>query len=356
MQFNQLEIKDIKSEASDCVSIAFEIPSTLRNHYKFIPGQYLTLSTSINGEEIRRSYSICSFGELEPMRVAIKEVPGGIFSTFANQTLKIGDFLNVSTPEGNFTNVVNIKAENNYIAFVAGSGITPALSLIKSVLTKEPNSQFSLFYGNKNSKSIIFKEELENLKDQYLNRFSLFHILSQENMDAPLFEGRIDKDKCQAWIKAKLIEPELISKVFLCGPFEMIMGLKDCLPEFGIEKNKIKFELFFNPDTDSEKENIVEKTNPEETYIIKVTLDGKTTEIKTNSAASILDIAAEHGLDTPYSCKGGVCATCKAQITEGEIEMKINYALEEDEVENGFVLTCQSFCKTKDVCVNFDVY
>ncbi|MCL4150377.1 UNVERIFIED_CONTAM: hypothetical protein GTU68_051212 [Idotea baltica] len=353
MKFNELQIADVTQETTDCVSVAFEIPPELESAYSFIPGQYLTLEHKVKGEPIRRSYSICSH-PTEEMRVAIKQVPDGVFSTFANSELKVGMKLKVATPEGNFIHQAEPGQSNRYVAFVAGSGITPVLSIIKAVLMDEPNSEFILFYGNRRTNNIIFKEEIEGLKNKYMDRLQVYHILSRAKMDAPILSGRIDPANCSKYFKYFIPNHE-VDKVFLCGPYDMIMGMKEALLTEGVAADNIKFELFFNPEAEEVGSQPKEKKVVDHERTIKITLDGLTANLKSNFDISILDMAIEAGMDLPYSCKGGVCATCKAKVLDGDVEMKTNFALEEEEVEAGYVLTCQAHAKTDFVHVNFDV-
>ncbi len=353
MKFHPLYVSSVVKETEDCVSVSFDIPPELTSSFRFVPGQYLTVETQIEDQRVRRSYSICSHPN-DPLRVAIKQVEGGLFSTWANTELKAGMSIDVTPPEGTFIHEPNAENENTYVAFSAGSGITPILSIVKSVLIDEPQSSFVLFYGNKLSKNIIFKEELEGLKNKYMDRLQIYHILSREKTDAPIFSGRITSNNCSTYFKYFIGDVD-VAKVFLCGPYDMLIDMKENLPSHGVAADKIKLELFYNPEADhgvKEKEELlVEK----EERTIKITLDGLTSEIKSRFDIPILDMAIEAGLDLPYSCKGGVCATCKAKIEEGKIEMTTNFALEDEEVDQGYVLSCQSHVKSDFVHVNFDV-
>ncbi len=351
-KFHSLTIKDIRQETQDCVSIAFDVPSTLKADFEYIPGQYLTLRTDIEGEDIRRSYSICS-GLDEDLRVAVKQVEDGRFSTFANKVLKVGDSLQVMTPMGNFHSPISEENEKTYIAFAAGSGITPILSILKTVMQKEPKSKFTLFYGNKTMESIIFHEEIERLKNFFMNRLSVHHIMSREHLGVELYKGRIDTDKCRSFCNL-FFSPTTVDEYFICGPEEMIHAVKDTLAEQGVEKSKIHFELFTTAGAAKKK---VKKTKPEDIFDAQITivLDGDAFDFSIKSDGdSILDTALKNGADLPFACKGGVCCTCRAKVIEGEVEMDVNYALEEDEVAAGYVLTCQAHPKTDKVVVNFD--
>lgn len=355
LHFHPLTIKDIKKETQDCVSISFNIPDALKKEFEFKQGQSLTLKTNLEGEEIRRSYSICTSPLDNDLRVAIKHVQGGLFSTFANTQLQSGHPIDVMPPSGNFYTDLQSSNKKNYVAFAAGSGITPILSIIKTTLITEPASTCTLVYGNKNSSSIIFKEELEALKDKYIERFRLYYVLSRERMDAEINYGRINAEKCSQL--TKLINLNTADEFFICGPEEMLFSVRDFLQEKGIDEHKIHFELFTTPlrKASNYKPQVVNETN-KETSKITVTLDGRSFDFNLDyNSNNILDAALAQGADLPFACKGGVCTTCKAKLIEGQIEMEVNYGLEPDEVEAGFILTCQSHPRSEIVVVDFDV-
>lgn len=354
-KFHPLKVKDIRRETNDCVSVAFEVPQNLSTDYSFIQGQYLTLKTNLRGEEVRRSYSICSSPLELDLRVAIKKVEGGLFSTFANEQLQIGDILDVMTPMGKFYTELNEKNAYHYVAFAAGSGITPIISIIKTTLEKEPNSHFTLIYGNRKIDSIIFLEEIEGLKNRYLGRLSVHHVLSRQQLGVDLLSGRIDEAKCSQFCQ-KLFDPATINAFFLCGPYEMIQSVRKALINFDVTPKQVYYELFTSPNS-SNGALVKEKTSPKAIAAkIAIKLDDKTFEFAMpKDADSVLDAALKEGADLPFACKGGVCCTCKAKVLEGEVEMKINYGLEPDEVEAGFVLTCQSLPKTPNVKIDFDI-
>jgi ring-1,2-phenylacetyl-CoA epoxidase subunit PaaE len=357
--FNALKVSNIKRETADCVSVAFEIPETLRENYRFVQGQYLTFKKAINGEEIRRSYSICSSPLEGELRVAIKKVPEGRFSTYANDNLKEGDVLETMTPEGNFFRTLSPKATNTYVAFAAGSGITPIMSIIKATLEVEPNSKFILFYGNKSSKSIIFKEEIEDLKDAFLNRFEVHHVLSREDQGTDSLKGRIDGEKCKLFA-SNFFDIEEVSTFYLCGPEEMILSVKDTLIDLGAPKENVLFELFTTPvaaaaaaNEKATKQVVTADKNAKSD--VTVILDGDETHFQvTYGGNTVLDAALDAGADVPFACKGAVCCTCRAKVLEGTVEMDMNYALEEDELEAGYVLTCQSHPTSERVVISFD--
>lgn len=354
--FYSLSVKEVKKETPDTVSVLFEVPVKDQEAFSFAPGQYLVMEQEIHGEAVRRSYSICSSPLDDEWRVAIKEIPEGKFSTFANQDLKEGDRLQVMPPMGNFKIDLDTVASKNYVAFAAGSGITPILSMIKAVLAKEPNSTFTLFYGNKSFDYIIFREELEALKNTYLDRFSVHHIFSREKLGSPLFYGRIDGDKCVQFSKA-LFSVEETDGYYLCGPAAMIFSVKDALVSLGVEESDVHFELF-NTDgvvKESTSQDRGADYDPASQSLVTIVLDDDNTEIPINyGGENILDAAINHGVDLPFACKGGVCSTCKAKVKEGDVEMMINYALEPDELAAGYVLTCQSHPRSPKVVVSFD--
>ncbi len=356
-KFHTLKIKDIHRETDECVSITFQVPEELKEEFEFIQGQYLTLRREMEGEEVRRSYSICS-GPDEDLRVAIKRVEGGRFSTFANEQLEEGEVMEVMTPMGRFHTELDPANENHYVAFAAGSGITPVLSILKTVLEKEPRSRFTLFYGNRGLGSIIFREELEGLKNRYMDRLRIHHVLSGESLDSDLFSGRITSEKVRAYAKA-LIDLEEVDEFFICGPYPMTQAVRETLQELGVDKKHIHFELFtpaggWNGRSDKK---VQEQQRTDVEAVITITLDGTTFTFPMSSDdPSILEAAQRRSsADLPYACKGGVCSTCRARLESGEVEMAVNYALEEDEVEAGYILTCQAIPKTEEVSINFDV-
>lgn len=353
--FHTLTVANINRETADCVSVAFDIPENLTEEYKFLPGQYLTLRTTIKGEDVRRSYSICSSPLDGELRVAIKEVEGGVFSTFANRELKEGDALEVMTPQGNF--ILEPKGENSnvYVGFAAGSGITPIMSIIKAVLEMEPKSRFVLIYGNRSSGSIIFKEELEDLKNIHLNRLEIHHVLSREDQGSDLLFGRIDANKVSS-CSGKFFETSEVASFYLCGPGSMIEAASDTLQNLGVAKEKINFELF-NSAGHSDKVDHSKDIAKKAKVASKVTviLDGDETHFDmVSSGRSVLDAALDAGADVPFACKGAVCCTCRAKVLEGSAEMEMNYALMDDEVADGYILTCQSHPTSERLVVSYD--
>ena len=353
--FHTLTVADVNRETADSVSVSFEIPADLQEEFKFLPGQYLTLRTTIKGEDVRRSYSICSSPLDGEVRVAIKEVEGGVFSTYANRELKVGDKMQVMSPQGNFVLKPEEGRSSTYVAFAAGSGITPIMSILKSVLEIESESKVVLFYGNRSSNSIIFKSQLEDLKDTHLNRLEVHHILSREDQGSDLLYGRIDGDKVTNCAN-KFFTPEEVSGYFLCGPGSMIESATDTLQQLGVAKENIHFELF-TAAGHADKVDHTQDTAKTNKVASKVTviLDGEETHIDmVSSGRNILDAALDAGADVPYACKGAVCCTCRAKLLEGSAEMEMNYALMDDEVADGYILTCQSHPTSERVVVSYD--
>ena len=355
LHFHSLFIKQIRKETDDCVSIAFDIPDDLKKTFQYHAGQYLTLRTMINGEEIRRSYSLCSSPLHNEWRVAIKKNEGGVFSTYANETLKAGDCIDVMPPVGKFITTIHSANQKKYLAIAAGSGITPVFSIIQTILEAEPNSHVTLVYGNKNRSSIIFKEALDALKNKWIDRFQLIHILSREKTDAAIHYGRIDDEKLQELIK--LIGLKQIDEFFICGPEQMIHNTKTFLIAQHIDAKKIHIELFASKKRESIVVNRELQTiddSPKSKITVK--LDGVSFDFDLAfNSNSILDAALQQGADLPYACKGGVCCTCKAKLIEGKVKMDVNYSLEPEEIEAGYILTCQSHPTTERVVVDYDI-
>ncbi len=353
-KFHSLTIKEVKQETADCVSVAFQVPVELRADYKFVQGQYLTLRTDIDGEDVRRSYSICSGVDEQDLRVAIKKVEEGKFSTYANESLKVGDTLQVMTPAGKFYSKLDANHEKHYILFAAGSGITPMLSIMKTILAQEQKSTISLFYGNKTTDSVIFKEDIESLKNKNITRMRVHYIMSREMLQSDLFYGRIDREKCDQLLNL-LIQRKDQDEYFLCGPYQMVQDIRESLKASEVPDEQVHFELFTTEPVSGEKAKKTSKPVEDINAKIKVILDGH--EYLFNmykSDEKILDTALKNGADLPFACKGGVCATCKAKLESGKVEMEVNYGLEPDEVEAGYILTCQAVAKTDEVTVNFD--
>lgn len=355
-EFHNIKVADIYKETKDCVVITFEIPDNLKEIFKFKQGQHLTIRKEINGQDIRRNYSLCSSPMDNEWKVAVKTIREGIFSNYAFNKLKKGDKLQVMPPHGEFYIECEASIAKNYIAFAAGSGITPILSIIKTHLLNEPQSTFKLFYLNRTVKSIIFKEEIEQLKSKFFQRFQVFYFLTKEQRDIPFLNGRFDKEKMAILTKTFIDIPDT-AHAFICGPQDMIFLIRDELQVAGLSKDKIHYELFFTGSSEEENKHIAEvleqRTEGTEVTIID---GGKEFHfIMDEDFDTILDGALAAGADLPFACKGGVCSTCKCKVIEGSVQMKVNYALEDKEVANNFVLSCQSVPTSKKVIVDFDV-
>lgn len=356
LSFHRLVVSSVVKETPDCVSVTFEVPEGLKPTFQFQPGQNLTLRTWIDNEEVRRSYSLCSSPLDNEWKVAIKKVPGGTFSSFANDQLRPMSMLEVMPPTGKFTVQPNPSQKKRYMAFAAGSGITPVISIIKTVLRTEPDSSFTLVYGNRDRTSIIFREELEALKNKFMSRFRIIHVLSREITDAAINHGRIDADKCETLFTRHLSVDA--DAYYICGPESMIFCVSDFLKAKGVAEQKIHFELFTLPGQAAGKKRSSQlQADVPHVPQSRVTIirDGRQFEFDlAYDSMPILDAAIQNGVDLPYSCKGGVCSTCSARVTSGEVKMDVCYALEPEDVAKGFVLTCQSHPTTDKVVINFD--
>lgn len=355
-KFYSVKVANIYKETKDCSVVCLDIPENLKQELKFSHGQHLTMRAVINGIEIRRSYSLCSSPIEGTWKVAVKKVNGGLFSSYVNEVLQKGDTLDIMAPNGVFFKPVNPDAKNYFIAFAAGSGITPILSIIKTHLALEPTSSFQLFYVNRSVKSIIFKEEIELLKNRYFGRFEVFHFLSKEKRDIPLFNGRFTLDKLKV-LTSQIIDVPAVSDCFICGPEEMIYLVREALTVAGLSRDRIHFELFTSGISEDDKKrsaSIVEK-KVEGTEVTIIDGGKEFHFIMEEEYDNILDGALAAGADLPFACKGGVCSTCKCKVLEGTVEMKVNYALEEREVLNHYVLSCQAVPTAKKVVVDFDV-
>lgn len=352
-KFHPLLVKALDRPTEDSVAVTFDIPHNLQKEFQFIQGQHITLKQTIFGEDVRRSYSICSCPLNGELTVAIKRLQDGKFSTYANEELEVGTQLEVMPPHGSFYVALEATAERQYVAFASGSGITPILSIIETTLRTEPKSNFTLFFGNRKTASIMFHEKLEALKNQFMGRFSIYHILSKESQESALFNGRIDADKVSAYSKI-FFDLKAVDHYFTCGPEQMMLSVKDTLTKLGVSEDKIHLELFTSPigklgDEQSKPQH--EKAKAE----ITVILDGNRITFPYDSNEPILDVAYNNGADLPYACKGGVCSTCACKLEEGNVEMDVNYALEPDELERGLVLSCRSYPKSENVVLNFDI-
>lgn len=354
-QFHSLKVASVARNTRDAVVVTFEVPETLSEAFAFRPGQYLTLRTFIDGEELRRSYSICAAPSDRQLRVAIKRLNDGAFSSWANSELQAGDTLDVMPPDGHFTVAFDPAQARHYAAFAVGSGITPILSLIKTALDTEPHSSFTLFYGNRASSAVLFREEIEDLKNQYMTRLSIVYIMSREHQDIDLLNGRLDGDKVTQLL-GRWLDPAMIDHAFVCGPQDMTESVIAALQEKGVAKDRIKFELFGSPKGPRALRTGKEaRKAPGEHCELTIVLDGVTRSITIDkNKDSLLDSALAQGVELPYSCKGGVCSTCRCKVVEGEVDMDANFALEDYEVARGFILSCQSFPVTDRVRIDFD--
>lgn len=355
-RFHPLEVTDVRRETRDAVVVTLKPVNHDASAFDFTQGQYLTFRRDFDGVELRRSYSICAGKDEGVLKVGIKRVDGGAFSTWANEQLSKGEIIEAMPPMGNFFTAIEPDAGKNYIGFAGGSGITPVLSIIKTVLAREPKSTFTLVYANRQISSIMFREELEDLKNMYLGRFSVLHVLESEAQEIDLFTGRIDAAKCAAlfstWIDIKAVDT-----AFICGPEPMMLAIAAALREHGLKDSQIKFELFASGQGGRAKTKAVsaKAADQGESCEATVTLDGATRTFRMpKQGESLLDAALENSMDAPYACKAGVCSTCRAKVLEGEVEMVTNHALEDYEVRQGYVLTCQCYPLTDKVVVSYD--
>lgn len=359
-QFHPLRVAQVRSETADTVSIAFEVPPALREAYRFTQGQFLTLKVPIDGQELRRSYSICcgvqDYDARGELRVAVKRVHDGVFSTWLHENVAPGRTFDVMVPDGRFHVPLDAEAARHYVAFAAGSGITPVLSLIRTTLAHEPNSRFTLVYGNRSVDSIIFSEALEDLKNAYLSRFTLYHVLSRQPQEVDLLHGRLDRARVGRFLST-LLPVDDIDAAFVCGPASMIDEVELALREAGLDAHRIHAERFGVPApaaaVPAPRAQCAETAAGGSDLV--VVLDGKQHRMRLPGPdAKVLDTALAAGLDLPYACKGGVCCTCRARVLEGEVEMEKNYTLEAWEMAKGFVLTCQARALTPRVVVSYD--
>ncbi len=350
-RFYPLRVQTVQQETRDALTIVFHVPPELQARFGFTQGQYLTLRATIGGEEVRRSYSICSAVQDSKLRVAVKRTPGGVFSNWIADNLKPGDTLEVMPPEGRFHVPLSAANQKDYVAFAVGSGITPIFSIIKTTLLTEPGSSFTLFYGNRASSTVMFREELAELKDVFLDRFNLIHVMSREHQDVDLLNGRITGEKSEQLLR-HFCRLEGIDAVFLCGPQDMVNEISEKLKALGVPESRIKIELFTVDASEQRRER--KSAAIEAECHVKLIVDGNTLDFPMRKDESILDAGLSRGIDLRHSCKSGVCATCRAKLVEGQVDMDANYALEDYEVARGFILTCQSYPVTDRVTVDFD--
>jgi ring-1,2-phenylacetyl-CoA epoxidase subunit PaaE len=352
LEFHKLRVTEVTPLTDDAVAVTFDVPPQLETTFDFIPGQHVTVRGFLDDIDVRRSYSICAPAGSGKLRVGIKKLPGGAFSTFATTRLGAGDVLEVMPPVGEFIIDIDPTTPRKAVAIAAGSGITPVLSLIASSLENEPGASWTLLFGNRTANSIMFLDELEGLKDRFHPRLQLFHILSREGSDVPLLSGRIDAEKIKT-IHGRLLGTDEVDGWYLCGPYEMVMDARATLDELGVDPGKIHDELFFAGPLDQESLP-PEPPVGEGSVDLTVILDGRAVETRMTPETSILDAALRVRSELPFSCKGGMCATCKGRIEEGEVRMDKNYALVDSEVDAGFVLTCQAHPITEKVVVRYD--
>ena len=353
-KFHSLPIASIVRETRDAVAVTFAVPPALREQFRFEQGQHLTLRADIDGQDVRRSYSICSGVHDGTLRIAVKRSPGGVFSNWANEKLAAGHAIDVMPPMGHFNVALDAERARRYVAFAAGSGITPLLSIVKTTLETEPRSTFTLFYGNRASASVMFKEELAALKDLYLERFNLVHILSREAQDIELLHGRIDRGRAAALL-THWLPPGVIDAAFICGPEGMMDAVAQALRDAGLPESKIKIERFAAsiPKHEHVPRPLSQAAQTE--CEVTVVIDGaRRTYTLEKTRENILDAGLANGVELPYSCKGGVCSTCRAKLIHGEVDMDVNFALEDYEVARGFILCCQSYPVTDKVVVDYD--
>jgi ring-1,2-phenylacetyl-CoA epoxidase subunit PaaE len=353
-RFHRLAIADLRRESPDCVSIAFAVPAEMRAAFRFKPGQYVTLRATPDGAEIRRCYSICSGLDDGELRVAVKRVSGGIFSALADH-LRAGDALDILPPQGRFTTPLRPTAARNYVAIAAGSGITPVLSLIKSILARAPKSRFFLLYGNRTSRDIIFAEELARLKDRHLDRLSITHVLSREAQDIPALGGRLDPDRIRRLLPA-LVPVTAIDRAFLCGPEAMMDAAAATLAAMGLPSDRILREYFLAGEGGHAAPPAEPAPSPAAgpATIAAIIIDGRRHEIPVPDNTPIIAAAIAAGLDLPYSCRGGMCCTCRARLVDGKAEMAVNYSLQQWEIDAGFILTCQARPLTDRLTLDYD--
>ncbi|TYD00179.1 phenylacetate-CoA oxygenase/reductase subunit PaaK [Arthrobacter echini] len=361
--FHSLTVREVRRLTDDAVEVTLDVPVELQGTYDYLPGQYVALRTTldIDGEpkEVRRSYSICADPRPGELRVAVKRDLGGVFSTWANESLKPGDTLEAMSPLGQFTPRTTPGDQAvSLVAVAAGSGITPVISIARSMLAAGPNVRFDLVYANKAAMDVMFLEELADLKDRYPSRFAVHHVLSREQRISPLLSGRIDAEKLEKLL-ASVLPADQVDEWFLCGPFELVQLCRDSLAERGVEAERIRFELFTTGEPARPEGNIgrpVVADESGESYTISFNLDGLKGSVQspTHARESILNAALRVRPDVPFACAGGVCGTCRAKVVEGTVEMAENYALEPDEVANGFILTCQAHPTSDAVSVDYD--
>ncbi len=355
-RFHPLQVVDVRKETRDAVVVTLKPRDEDAEAFAFTQGQYLTFRRDFDGDELRRSYSICAGLDEKCLKVGIKRIEGGAFSSWANSDLKAGDTVEAMPPMGRFFTQIDSDAEKSYMAFAGGSGITPVLSIIKTVLAREPKSSFTLVYANRQISSIMFREELEDLKNTYLGRFSVIHVLESESQEIDLFTGRIDAEKMDLLFRLWL-DAQSVDTVFICGPEPMMLTIADSLRKHGLADEQIKFELFASsqPGRVKKRAQAADTASSANTCEVSVTLDGATrTFSMPKDGTAVLDAAIDNDMDAPFACKAGVCSTCRAKVLEGDVEMEINHALEDYEIRAGYVLSCQCIPLSDKVVLSYD--
>lgn len=353
--FYPVTVTDIRRDTRNSMVLSLAVPDEHKHLFRFTQGQHLTFRATINGEEARRSYSICAGADEGVCRVGIKKVPDGLFSGWIHEAIRPGQLLEAMPPMGNFHAPLDPANRHHYVGFAAGSGITPLLSIIKTTLAREPRSRFSLFYGNRASSTIMFREELEDLKNEHLSRFSLTHLLSREQQELDLFNGRIDRAKCKQlfehWLNVGTVDT-----AFICGPQAMMVDVAASLQEHGLDKHQIKFELFAAADAGQHRRMPRSKADAKANLCqATVMMDGRARHFAfEKNTLSILNAALREGLEVPYACKAGVCSTCRAKLVEGQADMDANYSLEDYEIARGYILTCQAYPVSDRIVVDYD--
>src|ERR1700716_3994794 len=352
-RFHRLAVSELRRESADAISMTFAIPKELEDDYGFTPGQYLTLRTTMDGEEVRRSYSICSGPDDGELRIAVKKVDGGAFSNWAADELKAGDELDVMTPTGRFGITHAPGQARVYVGFAAGSGITPILSIVKGVLAREPQSRFFLFYGNRSTSGMLFRESLEELKDRFIARLSIFHVISGEEQDIPILQGRLDGEKVRVLLRS-LVAAASVDHVFICGPTGMSEDIEAACRNIGIADDRIHVERFVSGLGGKPRPRTVVPASAPPKAFAALIIDGKRREVPVGEGEAILDAALRAGMDLPFACKGGMCSTCRAKLVEGLAQMEVNYSLERWELKAGYILSCQARPVSEKVVVDYD--
>lgn len=352
--FHPLSIRDVVRETADCISVSFDVPDELRELFSYRSGQYITLRAEVGDRELRRSYSLCSAPHENEWRVAIKRVDGGQFSQWAHALLRSGEIIDVLPPDGHFVYEPDATLGRHVLLVASGSGITPTLAILKTILEKEPHSRVTLVYGNRRVKDIIFKEQIEDLRDRFLSRFQLIHTLSGEIQEAPIANGRLDGAKVTTLLNT-IVDKDKLDEVFICGPSGMIESCAAACTDAGIPADRVHKEIFGVPVAAAGASAVSDKHADGESARLFVVADGIERELRVGyHGDSVLDVVLGAGVDVPYACKAGVCCTCRAQVLEGEVRMDANFALEQQEVDRGFVLTCQSHPVTDSVRLSYD--